>query len=409
MRDRTKELEKLKKELAQLKNKEDEADESNDAEASDAAVQQSASDEYLYHGLALQPDAGGMSTLAEWAGVFPPQWGQNMESLEAPYFACSPPPHDSVSVSSRSSASSKKRRISGPQMPPRTNTASSTSTMASQGSHRRSRSHTPMASPSLGREPAASPNPAAMADLQQASQLLSLSPCDFALGRDPLDTMSLPQLESDGAFLDGFMTAEARSCSAPTTFHPDQGLWTALASPPLHSSAYTSYLTPSPPEASSPWTGGPAASPSPNLLPANVDDAGSSRRPSTTALSSSYASSAASSVAGRRSPSLSNTSTSSPSLTKDATARPRSSSLLHLAVAGGHASVLKMLLQRCDIPVDARDAAGYTALQRAVFAGRSEMVALLLEHGADFCAGQQADGLSPPGALAASPAPVVSS
>ncbi len=42
-----------------------------------------------------------------------------------------------------------------------------------------------------------------------------------------------------------------------------------------------------------------------------------------------------------------------------------------------------MLLQRCTIPIDVRDAAGYTALQRAVQAGRGELVAMLLEFGAD--------------------------
>jgi len=35
------------------------------------------------------------------------------------------------------------------------------------------------------------------------------------------------------------------------------------------------------------------------------------------------------------------------------------------------------------MPIDVRDAAGYTPLQRAVFAGRTELVELLLEYGAD--------------------------
>ncbi|KAI0169895.1 hypothetical protein GGR52DRAFT_487224 [Hypoxylon sp. FL1284] len=56
--------------------------------------------------------------------------------------------------------------------------------------------------------------------------------------------------------------------------------------------------------------------------------------------------------------------------------------LLHFAVAGGHIDTLRLLLQRYDVNVNGRDTAGYTALQRAVMAGRTDMAALLLERGA---------------------------
>ncbi|KAI1384217.1 uncharacterized protein F4822DRAFT_63876 [Hypoxylon trugodes] len=56
--------------------------------------------------------------------------------------------------------------------------------------------------------------------------------------------------------------------------------------------------------------------------------------------------------------------------------------LLHFAVAGGHIDTLRLLLQRYDVNVNSRDNAGYTALQRAVMAGRTDMAATLLEHGA---------------------------
>ncbi|OTA94093.1 hypothetical protein M434DRAFT_276808 [Hypoxylon sp. CO27-5] len=56
--------------------------------------------------------------------------------------------------------------------------------------------------------------------------------------------------------------------------------------------------------------------------------------------------------------------------------------LLHFAVAGGHIDTLRLLLQRYDVNVNGRDNAGYTALQRAVMAGRTDMAAMLLEHGA---------------------------
>ncbi|KAI1076218.1 hypothetical protein F5B20DRAFT_337407 [Whalleya microplaca] len=59
-----------------------------------------------------------------------------------------------------------------------------------------------------------------------------------------------------------------------------------------------------------------------------------------------------------------------------------SAPLLHFAVAGGHTDTLRLLLQRPDVNVNGRDTAGYTALQRAVMNGRTDMAAMLLEHGA---------------------------
>ncbi|KAI5865783.1 hypothetical protein GGS23DRAFT_354690 [Durotheca rogersii] len=56
--------------------------------------------------------------------------------------------------------------------------------------------------------------------------------------------------------------------------------------------------------------------------------------------------------------------------------------LLHFAIAGGHVDTLRLLLQRYDVNVNSRDSAGYTALQRAVMAGRTDMAAMLLERGA---------------------------
>lgn len=56
--------------------------------------------------------------------------------------------------------------------------------------------------------------------------------------------------------------------------------------------------------------------------------------------------------------------------------------LLHLAISSGNCETMKMLLVDDDIFIDERDTAGFTALQRAVLLGKSDMVALLLKHGA---------------------------
>ena len=63
--------------------------------------------------------------------------------------------------------------------------------------------------------------------------------------------------------------------------------------------------------------------------------------------------------------------------------RPHTS-ILHLSIASGNCDILKMLLQADEIYIDEEDSAGYTPLQRAIMAGRADMVALLLEHGADI-------------------------
>jgi hypothetical protein len=56
--------------------------------------------------------------------------------------------------------------------------------------------------------------------------------------------------------------------------------------------------------------------------------------------------------------------------------------LLHFAVAGGNLETLRLLLQRYDVSINGRDNTGYTALQRAVMCGRTDMAAMLLDRGA---------------------------
>lgn len=57
--------------------------------------------------------------------------------------------------------------------------------------------------------------------------------------------------------------------------------------------------------------------------------------------------------------------------------------LIHIAIARGTINTLKLLLKTYPISVNKRDKAGYTPLQRAVISGKTDMVALLIEHGAD--------------------------
>lgn len=57
--------------------------------------------------------------------------------------------------------------------------------------------------------------------------------------------------------------------------------------------------------------------------------------------------------------------------------------LLHLAVASGNADTLRLVLENIDIATDVRDALGFTALERAVLQGRTDLVAVLLDHGVD--------------------------
>ena len=56
--------------------------------------------------------------------------------------------------------------------------------------------------------------------------------------------------------------------------------------------------------------------------------------------------------------------------------------LLHFAIASGQIDTLRLLLARPDINLNGRDNTGYTPLQRAVCNGRTGMAALLLERGA---------------------------
>ncbi|KAK6863686.1 hypothetical protein PG995_000214 [Apiospora arundinis] len=55
-------------------------------------------------------------------------------------------------------------------------------------------------------------------------------------------------------------------------------------------------------------------------------------------------------------------------------------SLLHLAVSSGHLDTLQLLLRHGAEPIDAKDSEGYTALQRAVMSGRTDLVGALLQH-----------------------------
>ncbi|KAI1128762.1 hypothetical protein F5Y10DRAFT_239844 [Nemania abortiva] len=56
--------------------------------------------------------------------------------------------------------------------------------------------------------------------------------------------------------------------------------------------------------------------------------------------------------------------------------------LLHFAIAGGNVETLRLLLLRHDVNINGKDNSGYTALQRAVMCGRTDMAAMLLERGA---------------------------
>ncbi|KAI0853546.1 hypothetical protein F5Y00DRAFT_103812 [Daldinia vernicosa] len=98
---------------------------------------------------------------------------------------------------------------------------------------------------------------------------------------------------------------------------------------------------------------------------------GHAGRPSTSSLASAFLTSASSVVDGMAD--IQHQGSSFPETTAP---------LLHFAVAGGHIDTLRLLLQRYDVNVNSRDSAGYTALQRAVMAGRTDMAALLLERGA---------------------------
>jgi ankyrin repeat protein len=70
----------------------------------------------------------------------------------------------------------------------------------------------------------------------------------------------------------------------------------------------------------------------------------------------------------------------------------RRSSLLHLAIASGSAETLRFLLQNMEIFTSKRDAAGFTPLERAVVSGRTDMVAILLDHGVDLASDDEDSG-----------------
>lgn len=55
-------------------------------------------------------------------------------------------------------------------------------------------------------------------------------------------------------------------------------------------------------------------------------------------------------------------------------------SLLHFAVAGGNVETLRLLLKHKPHLAGVHDADGYTPIQRAIMVGRTDMVALFLEH-----------------------------
>ncbi|GKZ37905.1 hypothetical protein AbraIFM66950_009737 [Aspergillus brasiliensis] len=57
--------------------------------------------------------------------------------------------------------------------------------------------------------------------------------------------------------------------------------------------------------------------------------------------------------------------------------------LIHIAISRGTIDTLRLLLMTYPISVNVRDRAGYTPLQRAVITGRTDMMKLLIEHGAD--------------------------
>ncbi|PYI08339.1 hypothetical protein BO78DRAFT_405817 [Aspergillus sclerotiicarbonarius CBS 121057] len=57
--------------------------------------------------------------------------------------------------------------------------------------------------------------------------------------------------------------------------------------------------------------------------------------------------------------------------------------LIHIAISRGTIDTLRLLLTTYPISVNVRDRAGYTPLQRAVITGRTDMMKLLIEHGAD--------------------------
>ncbi|KAL8412809.1 hypothetical protein RB596_009391 [Gaeumannomyces avenae] len=414
MRDRTKELEKLKKELAKLKENKD-ADQGRLSPRLTPPMQHqqvqrppmpimATPEDFLFDG-SVQDAGMGMPT-PQWATEPFPQanFADQGLHIDPGYFM----------TGTDASAPSLKRRRAGSatdeaMTPTRQNSGLSVGSGTFRPGHQRARSHTPMSSPPMVQPATPPPQPgASMADMQQqASQLLSLSPCGFNLGGGATDSMGLPPMDAGSPpfTLDGFT-------DPMQTGNFDQGLWT----PPMPGSGsmYGSFLTP-------PTNDGAASPPWQQSTPSTMrsEAMGRSRSASASTVSRSSPFSSATSQFSAGSPNLkpvnvvglnlnmnldgcdddSNSNSNSNGNSNNtnntnfadlpAPLTQTNSTLLHLAVAGGHIQVLQLLLQRCDVPINARDAAGYTALQRAVCAGRMEMVTMLLEAGADFSAGRQ--------------------
>lgn len=99
-------------------------------------------------------------------------------------------------------------------------------------------------------------------------------------------------------------------------------------------------------------------------------------------------------------PSLTQSASSIHSLTKPGLTQVGASpfrsppTLLHLAIASGNAGTLQLLLHNLDISTSKKDAAGYTPLQRAVMGGRTDLVAILLEYGADLASDDEISELN---------------
>lgn len=429
MRDRTKELEKLKKELAKLKENK-EADQGRLSPRLTPPMQHrqiqrppmpimATPEDFLFDG--SMQDAGMGMPAPQWATEPFPQTQFNDQGLhiDPAYF---------ITGTDASAPSLKRRRAcsatSDVMTPSRQNSGLSVASSTTfRPGHQRARSHTPLSSPPMV-QPATPPPPqpaATMAEMQQqASQLLSMSPCGFNLGAT--DSLGLPPIDAGSPpfMLEGFTDPIQ---PAGTSF--DQGLWT----PPMPGSSgsmYGSFLTP-------PTTDGAASPPWQQSTPSTVrsEAMGRSRSASASTGSRSSPFSSATSQFSNGSPNLkpaaigldlnlnlggnndgsysdmgsnfkandtnaNNTNSNTNAADLPAAPTQANSTLLHLAVAGGHVQVLQLLLQRCDVPINARDAAGYTALQRAVCAGRMEMVTMLLEAGADFSAGRQDDATIEP-------------
>ncbi|KAI6363253.1 hypothetical protein MCOR25_005970 [Pyricularia grisea] len=391
MRDRTKELEKLKKELATLKKDpvSQGSPRMSPPQQPVATMVSAPSDDFIFDGT-MSSDMGMASA---WTEPFPStqfEASMNMDS----YFP---------QVPEMARPGSKRRRTSTSEAHMPTRPSSGSLSVGAIHGHQRSRSHTPISSPPMV-------NAALMQDGLATPPMAEFfpSPCNFDLGSDMTNQVSLAQTDEIQPFtLDGFTSDCNGDNSTAASSSLDQGLWT----PPMTGSLYGSFLTPptqhqdgasSPPNC---WQNStPSTVRSENMGRSRSCSSASNASPFSAATSQ-FSSPALSATAKAVQPTglnlnmvdtsrdnMSMLSTIDGNMITTPITNQSQSSLLHLAVSGGHLSVLKLLLQSCEIPINTRDAKGYTALQRAVFAGKMEMVTLLLEHGADFSAGRQDDG-----------------